>query len=72
VILSLVKIISCKYILSIMARRRHIRDEDIESELICDTDSDEYLEDTESGEEEGDHSDEQQPLPPMQQQQNMK
>jgi hypothetical protein len=45
VTLSLVKIIYCKYILSIMARRRHIRDEDFESKLICDTDLDEYLED---------------------------
>jgi hypothetical protein len=28
------------------APRRELRDEDIESEVICDTDSDEYVEDT--------------------------
>jgi hypothetical protein len=60
VILSLVKIISYKYILSTMACRRHLRDEDIESELICDTDSDEYVEVTESEEEKDDRTDEQQ------------
>jgi hypothetical protein len=32
-----------EYIISIMARRRHIRDEDIESQLICDIDSDENI-----------------------------
>jgi hypothetical protein len=50
-----------------MVRRRILPDEDIESELICDTDSDE---DSGSEEDENDCPDEQQ-SPPIQQQ-NMK
>jgi hypothetical protein len=68
VILSVVKTISYKHVLSTMARRRILRDEDIESELICDTDSDEYFEDSLSEEDEDDFADEQQPPPPIQQQ----
>jgi hypothetical protein len=33
-----------------MAPRRKLPDEDIESEMICDTDSDEYVADTDSEE----------------------
>jgi hypothetical protein len=57
VILSLLKIISYKYILSTMAPRRQLPDEDIESKMICHTDSDEYVADTKSEE---DCTDEQQ------------
>jgi hypothetical protein len=67
VILSVVKTISYTQISSTMARRRILCDEDIESHLICDTDSDEYVEDSQS-EDEDDFADEQQP-PPKQQQQ---
>jgi hypothetical protein len=71
VILSVVKTISYKQVVSIMARSRILRDEGIESELTCDTDSDEYVEDSQSEEDEDDFADEQQP-PPIQQRQNMK
>jgi hypothetical protein len=64
-----VKTISYKQVLSTMARRRILRDEDIESELICDTDSDEYVEDSQSEENEDSFADEQQPPRPIQQQQ---
>jgi hypothetical protein len=40
-----------------MAPKRKLCDEDIESGLICDTDSDEYLEDSESDETEDDDDD---------------
>jgi hypothetical protein len=48
-----------------MAPKRKLCDEDIESELICDTVSDEYLEDSESDETENDDDDEEQPLSVM-------
>jgi hypothetical protein len=54
-----VKTISYKQVLSTMARRI-LRDEDIESELICDTVSDEYVEDSQSEEDEDDFADERQ------------
>jgi hypothetical protein len=49
-----------------MAGRRILRDKDIKSELICDTDSDKYVEDSQSEEDEDDFADEQQPPPPIQ------
>jgi hypothetical protein len=55
-----------------MAPRRKLHDEDIESELIYDINSDENVEDTESDEDEDDCDDEQQPSPPVLQQQIMK
>jgi hypothetical protein len=44
-----------------MAPKRKLCDENIESELICDTDSDEYVEDSESDETENDADDDKQP-----------
>jgi hypothetical protein len=41
-----------------MAPRRRPQNESIESELICDTDPDEYVEDTESDEDEDEYDDE--------------
>jgi hypothetical protein len=64
-----VKTISYKQVLSTMARRRILHDEEIKSELICDTDSDEYVEDSQSEEDEDNFADEQQPPPPPIQQQ---
>jgi hypothetical protein len=54
-----------------MAPKRKLCDEDVESELICDTDSDEYVEDSKSDETEDDEDDEEQPSV-MQKQQVMK
>jgi len=47
-----------------MAPRRKFHGEDIKSQLICDTDSDDYAEDIESDKDENDYNDEQ-PSPPM-------
>jgi hypothetical protein len=56
-----------------MAPKNKIFDEHIESELICDTDSDEYVEDLESDEtEDDDNEDDKQLLPVIQKQQVMK
>jgi hypothetical protein len=44
-----------------MADRRNFRDEDIETELICDTDSYEYVENTESDVDEDRYEEEEQP-----------
>jgi hypothetical protein len=46
--LLLVKFILYSYILSTTAPRRKLCAEDIESKVICDTDSGKYVEDTES------------------------
>jgi hypothetical protein len=51
-----------------MGPRRKLCDEDIKSKLICDTNSDEYIEDTESDEDEDVYNDDEQLSPPMQQQ----
>ena len=48
-----------------MAHRRNFRNEDIESELICDTDSDDHVEDTESDEDDY-YDEEEQPSPTVQ------
>ena len=60
-----------------MAPKRKLCDEEIESELICDTDSDEYVDDSESDktdddDDDGDDGDKEQPLSVMQKQQVMK
>jgi len=60
-----------------MAQWRNLCDEDTESILICDIDSDKYVEDTESDEDEDyddeeDYGDEEQPSLPVQQKQIMK
>ena len=49
-----------------MAHRRILHNENIESELNCDIDSDDYVEDTESDEDEYYYDEEEQPLPPVQ------
>jgi hypothetical protein len=49
-----VKSILSKYILSTVACRRNLCNEDLESKLICDTDSDDYVEDIESAKDEVD------------------
>ena len=49
-----------------MAHRRILHNENIESELNCDIDSDDYVEDTESDENEYYYDEEEQPLPPVQ------
>jgi hypothetical protein len=63
--LSFVKLTLYKYKLSAMATKRKLCDEDIQSELICDTDSDEYLEDSESDETDDNDDDEEQPSSAM-------
>jgi hypothetical protein len=50
-----------------MAHRRNLRDEDVETELIHDTDSYEYVENTESDVDEDYYEEEEQPSPPVQQ-----
>lgn len=49
-----------------MAHRRNLRNENIESELNCDIDSDDYVEDTESDEDEDYYDKDEQPSPPVQ------
>jgi len=49
-----------------MAHRRNLRD-DIETKLICDTDSYEYVEHTELDVDEEHYEEEEQPSPPLQQ-----
>jgi len=55
-----------------MAQWRNLCDEDTESKFICGIDSDEYVEDTESDEDEDYGDEEQQPSLPVQQKQIMK
>jgi hypothetical protein len=50
-----------------MAPRRNLHNEDIETKLICDTDSYEYVENTESGMDEDHYKEEEQPSLPVQQ-----
>jgi hypothetical protein len=47
-----------------MVPKRKLCEEDTESELICDTDSDEYVEDTESDEGDVDQDDDETPSAP--------
>jgi hypothetical protein len=50
-----------------MAHRRSLLDEDTESKLICDIDSENYVEDAVSDEDEDYYDEEIQPSPPMRQ-----
>jgi hypothetical protein len=49
-----------------MAHRRNLHDEDIETELSCNTDSYEYAEHTELDVDEEHYEEEEQPSPPVQ------
>jgi hypothetical protein len=49
-----------------MAQRKSLCNENIESKLNCDIDSDNYVEDTESDEDEDYYDEEEQPSPPVQ------